>query len=138
MTTTLNPVALSASTLTGDEVRNPGGDEIGSIKDIMLDTAHGRIMYAVLSVGGFLGMGDRLFAVPWEALRLDAKNKCFILDADKELLKEAKGFDKDNWPNFADPQFHTGTYAHYSIEPYWTGNTNRSNTNRAAMASSSR
>jgi sporulation protein YlmC with PRC-barrel domain len=119
MNTTLHPNVLSATTIIGDAVQNPAGEEVGTIKEIMLDTNNGRIMYAVMSVGGFLGLGDQLFAVPWDALTLDASNHCFILDADKELLKQAEGFDKDNWPDFAESQFHTGTYAHYQIEPYW-------------------
>ena len=62
---------LSSSTLTGDSVRNPEGEDLGDIKDLMIDTASGNVEYAVLSFGGFLGLGDKLFALPWPALKLD-------------------------------------------------------------------
>ncbi len=62
---------LSASTLTGDRVRNAAGEDLGKVEEIMLDVPGGRIAYAVLSFGGMLGIGDKLFAVPWSALRLD-------------------------------------------------------------------
>ncbi len=68
----------------------------------MIDMQSGRISYAVLSFGGFLGMGDRLFAVPWQALKLDTENKRFTLNVSKEQLKNAPGFDKDHWPTMAD------------------------------------
>lgn len=67
---------LSASTLSGDTVRNAAGDDLGSVKEIMVDIPSGRVAYAVLSFGGFLGMGDKLFAVPWSALTVDEDEKC--------------------------------------------------------------
>jgi sporulation protein YlmC with PRC-barrel domain len=97
-----NPVLLSASTLAGDDVYNRTEDKIGRIHDIMLDMASGRIRYAVMSSGGFLGMGDRLFAIPWSALTLDADQHRFLLDVSAEKLRQAPGFDKDHWPDMAD------------------------------------
>jgi hypothetical protein len=114
-----NPRVLSADTLTGTTVRNRAGQNLGTIKSIMLDVAHGRIAYAVLSFGGFLGLGDKLFAVPWSALELDTDGEEFILDVPKERLQAAQGFDKQEWPDFADPTFHTRTYRHYEQAPYW-------------------
>ncbi|MCL7939740.1 PRC-barrel domain-containing protein [Halomonas sp. ATCH28] len=67
-------------------------EKLGKIQDIMLDITEGKIRYAVLASGGFLGMGDRLFAVPWKSLMHDAENKCFMLDIDVEHLKNAPGF----------------------------------------------
>ena len=77
-----------------------------------------RVTYAVLEFGGFLGMGTKLFAVPLEALRLDAGNKRFILDADKDRLEDAPGFDKDHWPDFADPAFADRVHAYYGTTPH--------------------
>jgi sporulation protein YlmC with PRC-barrel domain len=68
---------LSATTLINDDVKNNAGDNLGKIEDVMLDVDTGRISYAVLSFGGFLGMGDKLFAIPWNALRLNTEEKCF-------------------------------------------------------------
>ena len=104
---------LSASTITGDEVRNSQNENLGKIQDVMLDTADGKIRYVVLASGGFLGMGDRLFAVPWKALKLDKENHCFRLDVDVERLKSAPGFDKDEWPNMADPTWNSTVESYY-------------------------
>lgn len=111
---------LSASTLAGDRVVNAAGEDIGKIDEIMLDTPSGRVAYAVLSFGGFLGMGDKLFAIPWSRLSLDEDNKCFRLDVDKETLKRAPGFDKDNWPDMADQEWGAKIYTYYRSQPYWT------------------
>ena len=77
---------LSASTLSSDSVKNRADEDLGKIKELMIDIPSGRVAYAVLSFGGFLGMGDKLFAVPWDALTLDEDRKCFVLDADKAKL----------------------------------------------------
>jgi sporulation protein YlmC with PRC-barrel domain len=92
---------MSASTLIGDKVVNEAGEDLGKVEEIMLHVPSGRIAYAVLSFGGFLGMGDKLFAIPWEALKLNEESKCFVLGVDKERLKNAPGFDKNNWPDMA-------------------------------------
>jgi len=118
-TTQTYPRVLSASTVAGDAVRNSEGEDLGKIEDIMLDLEASRIAYAVLSFGGFLGMGNKLFAIPWEALTLDAENKCFVLDVPKANLENAPGFDKDNWPDMANRTWGSKIYAHYGREPYW-------------------
>lgn len=110
---------LSSSSLAGDGVRNPAGEDLGKIEDIMIDVPSGRVAYAVLSFGGFLGMGNKLFAVPWNAFTVDEENKEFILNVDKQTLKDAPGFDKDHWPDMADPDFGRQVYSHYGYKPYW-------------------
>jgi sporulation protein YlmC with PRC-barrel domain len=106
-------MVLSASTLSGDSVRNTADENLGDIKDLMIDIDTGNVAYAVLSFGGWLGMGDKLFAVPWSAFTVDTTNKCLILNVPKERFKGAPGFDKDNWPNFADPEFATRISDYY-------------------------
>src|ERR1035438_6401807 len=93
---------LAADTLTGDKVVNRQKEDLGTIEHLMIDVEQGRIAYAVLSFGGFLGMGDKLFAIPWSALAVDTVERQFILNVDKKLLERAPGFDKDHWPNMAD------------------------------------
>jgi sporulation protein YlmC with PRC-barrel domain len=105
---------LSASTITGDDVYNLQEEELGTIEDVMLDMDEGKIRYAVLASGGFLGMGDRLFAVPWKALQLDKENHRFTLDVDAERLKNAPGFDKDQWPNMADAKWNSTVESYYA------------------------
>jgi sporulation protein YlmC with PRC-barrel domain len=96
------PQALSASTLLGNEVVDRAGHQVGRIQELMVDPASGRVTYAVMSFGGFLGVNEKLFAVPWVSLELDPAHDRFVLDVDRERLKEAPGFDKDNWPNMSD------------------------------------
>lgn len=107
------PGLMGAGTLIGDSVVNKAGDNLGDLKEIMLDVRSGRVSYAVLSFGGFLGMGDKLFAVPWKALTLDTENKRLVLGVEKKRLEDAPGFDKDNWPNMADPSWERKIHAYY-------------------------
>ena len=108
---------LSASTLSGDKVFNLEGEDLGKIEDFMLDMESGRIAYAVLSFGGVLGLGDKLFAVPPEALNIDEGKRCFVLDASKSDLEHAPGFEKDAWPDFTDQSFRSQVYAYYGRIP---------------------
>jgi sporulation protein YlmC with PRC-barrel domain len=119
MEKTRYPKVLSSSTICSDHVKNSAGEDLGKIEDLMIDVNSGRIAYAVLSFGGFLKVGNKLFAIPWQALKLDAVNKQFILGVDKTVLEKAPGFDKDNWPDMADPKFGTSVYKHYGYKPYW-------------------
>lgn len=107
---------LSASTLNGDDVYDPGGEKLGSIKDLMLDVENGKVCYAVLSFGGFLSLGEKLFAVPWSALKIDTENKRFVMDTTEERMKNAPGFDSDDWPNMADPSWEKSIYSYYSTK----------------------
>ncbi len=113
------PRIMAADTLEGEKVKNAAGDDLGSIEHIMLDVPSGRIAYAVLSFGGFLGMGDKLFAIPWRALKLDIEDKCFVLNATKDQLDQAPGFDKNHWPSMADERWATSLHEYYDTEPYW-------------------
>lgn len=104
---------LSASTLSSDDIYNLKGEKLGSIKDLMLDIDNGKVCYAVLSFGGFLSLGEKLFAVPWSALKVDTENKRVVMDADEERLKNAPGFDTDHWPNMADATWEKSIHAYY-------------------------
>ena len=113
------PQVMSAHTLEGNSVVNRQGETLGEIQDIMIDVPSGRVGYAVLSFGAFLGMGDKLFAIPWSVLTLDADNERFILDVPKERLDSAPGFDKDHWPSMADQRWGTEIHSYYGTQPYW-------------------
>ena len=119
MSMTRHPLVLTSSSICSDHVKNPAGEDLGKIEDLMIDLHSGRIAYAVLSFGGFLKMGNKLFAIPWEALTVDTVKKEFVLHVSRTLLENATGFDKDNWPNMADPTFGTALYRHYGLKPYW-------------------
>ena len=107
---------LASSTLSGEEVVNRQGENLGDIKDLMIDVDSGRVTYAVLEFGGFIGMGSKLFAVPLSAMELDTSNKRFILDQSKERMENAPGFDKDNWPDFADENWSNSIHSYYGVQ----------------------
>jgi sporulation protein YlmC with PRC-barrel domain len=112
------PELMGAETLIGNDVYNHKNEDLGDIKEIMLDMRSGKVGYAVLSFGGFLGMGEKLFAVPWNALTLDTKNKRFVLKVEKDRLKGAPGFDKSKWPNMADQSWAKEIHSYYGTTPY--------------------
>jgi len=95
------------------------GEEVGKVKEIMLDVQAGRIAYVVMSCGGFLGIGDKLLALPWKALTLDTDRKCFQLSVSSDTVKNAPGFDKDHWPAMADVAWASELHDYYGTAPYW-------------------
>jgi sporulation protein YlmC with PRC-barrel domain len=115
------PGLMGANTLDGNDVYNRQDEDLGDIKEIMLDMGTGRVAYAVLSYGGFLGMGEKLFAVPWSALTLDTVNKRFVLDVEKDRLESAPGFDKDQWPDMANSAWSKEIHDYYGVTPYSDG-----------------
>lgn len=105
---------LTAKSIMDDGVVNMQGEDIGDIKDLMMDVEKGNVEYAVLEFGGFLGMGGKYFAVPWNSLTIDEDNQRLIMNVSKERLESAPGFDKDNWPKEHD--------AYYgSVDQYYGG-----------------
>jgi sporulation protein YlmC with PRC-barrel domain len=111
------PELMGADTLLGNDVYNDKDESLGEIREFMVDMASGKIAYAVLSFGGLLGMGGKLFAVPWSALTLDTANKRFTLNVPKDTLKDAPGFDKENWPSMSDQTWAAGVHKFYGA-PY--------------------
>jgi sporulation protein YlmC with PRC-barrel domain len=99
------------SKIIGSDVRNKSGEKIGDIRDLMVD-ASGTIKLAIVSTGGFLGVGDRLHAVPWDALTLGPKDD-HILDIDKAHLQAAPGFTSKTWPNLDDDHWMADNRRYY-------------------------
>jgi hypothetical protein len=111
------PDFLSAATIKSDRVVNKAGEDLGRIEELMIDLKDGRVAYAVLSFGGFMGMSDKLFAIPWNSLTCNVHEHAFILDLSKDVLQNAEGFDRDKWPLTREGL--TGTYTYYGYQPYW-------------------
>ena len=99
------------SKIIGSEVRNKSGDKIGDIRDLMVD-ANGTIKLAIVSTGGFLGVGDRLHAVPFDLLTLGPKDE-HILDIDRAHLQAAPGFTSKTWPNLGDDHWMADNRRYY-------------------------
>jgi len=111
---------LGATSLLTDKVVNLAGDGIGKLEEIMIDVLTGRVAYAVLSFGGFLGIGDKLFALPWSAITVDEVNQQLIVNITKAELDKMAGFDKTHWPDLGDLEYATGVYRQWGATPYWT------------------
>ncbi|MDO8653986.1 MAG: PRC-barrel domain-containing protein [Undibacterium sp.] len=107
------PELMGANTLIGDKVHNELDEHLGDIKEIMLDMRTGKVAYAVLSFGGVFTIGEKLFAVPWNSLKLDTVNKRFVLNIPKDRFENAPGFDTDHWPNMADQTWADGIRTYY-------------------------
>jgi sporulation protein YlmC with PRC-barrel domain len=105
--------------ILGAKVTNPDREDLGKIEDLVLDARNNRVVYAILSFGGILGMGDKHFAIPWEAFSFDLSEKVAVLSVDKDRLKNAPGFDMDNWPDMASTAWGTQLHSHYGYKPYW-------------------
>jgi len=111
-----------SQSIIGKSVQDSAGKDIGQIKDLAVDPDSGRVAYGVLSFGGFMGIGDKLFAIPWRSLEFleggenDGKVQ---LDVTKEQLERAQGFDESNWPNMADERWARTTHTTFNQRPYW-------------------
>lgn len=112
-----NRLLSSSSSISGTDVKNIGGDSLGSIQDLMINTKTGKIAYAVLSYGGFLGIGDKYFAIPWSSFDTDRTDEELVLNVSNEKLKNAPGFDKDNWPTHAEHKYLVSVNKYYNYEP---------------------
>lgn len=107
---------LSASSITGTKVLNAMGEQLGSIEDLILHADSGDVAYAVLSSGGFLGMGEKRFAIPWSALTIDDADHSIVLNVDRERLEQAPGFDKDDLPSTTDATWMHDMHRYYGLE----------------------
>jgi sporulation protein YlmC with PRC-barrel domain len=107
------------SNLVGMPVKNARGEDVGKIEEVVIDLDRNRLMYAALSFGGFLGVGSKVFAIPWDAmsLKFDERSTYFLLDVDPEKLKAAPGFARENWPDMSDPNWAKDIDAFYREAP---------------------
>ena len=98
---------------------NTAQEDLGKIEDLVIDARNSRVAYAILSFGGVMGLGDKHFAIPWEALAFDLSQKVAVLDINKDRLTNAPGFNKDDWPDMTNEKWGTDVYDFYRCKPYW-------------------
>jgi len=108
---------IRAAQVQGTAVTNAANEDLGSIRDVVLDKFDGSVRYAVLEFGGFLGLGSKLFALPWELLNYHQGVDAYVIDIDKDVLRQAPGFDSDNWPDMGAVEFDSGLRAYYGLSP---------------------
>ena len=111
------PNIATVEDLKGSPVVNPSGADLGTVDDFVLDLERGQVAYAVLSLGGFMGMGAKLHPVPWEALALQEGK--FVLNLQREALPQAPSLERRDLGRLADPRVATQVYRFYGHRPYW-------------------
>jgi sporulation protein YlmC with PRC-barrel domain len=108
---------LTASSIIGDSIENSSGEDLGKIDNLMVNLTDGKIEYAVVEYGSFLGMGGKLFAIPFHELRVDPTRQLFVLARDKEYIKNSPGFDRTHWPSTNDHTYFN------DVNTYWEATT---------------
>jgi sporulation protein YlmC with PRC-barrel domain len=104
---------LTSTSIVGDKIENPEGEDLGKIDNLMINLNTGMVEYAVIEFGSFLGIGGKLFAVPFSELTVDPDKEIFILNRDKEYLKDSPGFDSSHWPETNDHDYYD------NVNRYW-------------------
>ena len=110
---------VKASSIIGTSVVDPKDESLGDIKEVVIDPLTGKVAYAVVSFGGFLSMGEKLFAIPFSSFVYDVKKNEYVLDISKERLEAAPGFDADHWPSMSDEKWNRDVHSYYDSSPYW-------------------
>ncbi len=110
---------VKASSMIGTNLFSHVGESLGDIKEVVIDPNSGRVVYVVVSFGGFLSMGEKLFAIPFSAIEYNVDRGEYVLDVAKDRLKEAPGFDPEHWPSMADEKWNRNIYKFYGRPPYW-------------------
>jgi len=110
---------IAADKVEGTTVRNRAGEKLGTIDNIMIDKVTGRVAYAVMSFGGFLGIGDRFHALPWGALKYDPRMESYVVDLGKERLEGAPTHRKTDALDWDDPVWTKKVHDYYNIPPFW-------------------
>jgi len=111
---------ISSEKVESTAVYDRRGERLGTVHHLMINKYTGQVAYAVMSFGGFLGIGNKLFALPWSALTVDEAKKRFVVNVTRESLESMPGFDKDHWPDLNDLEYATGVYRQWCATPYWT------------------
>jgi sporulation protein YlmC with PRC-barrel domain len=94
-------ILLSTETLLGSDVKNPQAQDVGTLKQLMVDPHTGRVMYAVVAMGGFMGMGEKTVIVPWNALEVGRDGKSLVLNVSPQMLQQAPAYEKGKEPMYA-------------------------------------
>lgn len=112
------PSILSpATSLCARTVVDSKGEVLGSIVDLLLDLERGRIAYGVVASGGFMGVGERLVAVPWNALMPGTRH--FVLQGTRSVLESGPVFEHEQWNRVPSRRWHERVHAHFCSRPYW-------------------
>jgi sporulation protein YlmC with PRC-barrel domain len=109
---------IAAHKVQGATVYSTALEKLGSVEDLMIDKASGRIAYAVLSFGGFLGIGDRFYPLPWEKLAYNKELGGYVVDVDRGTLEGAPSYTDEATASWHDEDWGRSVHAHYGVPPF--------------------
>lgn len=110
---------IPAREVNGTEVYNKDGAHLGHIYDIMIDKRTGVVAFALMSFGGFLGLGGRFHPLPWSVLRYDEGSRGYVVDLDRKTLESAPNYRLGEFPDWQNVRWRTDVYDHYGARYYW-------------------
>jgi uncharacterized protein YrrD len=110
---------IAADKVAGTAVYNAAGESLGEIHDVMIDKASGKVVYAVMSFGGFLGIGEDYHPLPWSLLKYDTAKDGYVVNLDKQQLEGAPVYNEENEPQWGDRAYDEKVYGYYREPPYW-------------------
>jgi hypothetical protein len=110
---------ISSTKVNGTNVYNTDGDRLGEIHDVMIDKRSGRIAYAVMSFGGFLGIGERYHPLPWSTMKYDTRQRGYVVGLTIDQLKGAPSFAAAESPAWGDRAYEKNIHDYYEAAPYW-------------------
>ncbi len=108
---------IAADKVEGTAVYDRAGEKLGSIHNVMIDKHSGHVVYAVMSFGGFLGVGERYHPLPWGVLRYDTKQGGYVVHLTREQLEAAPTYGRDEAPNYDDRAWGKKVYDYYGVPP---------------------
>jgi hypothetical protein len=110
---------ISAGQISGHAVEDSKRVKIGTIEDLLIDKQSGRVVYAILNFGGFLGIGEKRVALPWPAFGYNREEDALVLNLDRDVLARAPNFDFDSLPDMEDLNWHRELHVYFGLTPYW-------------------
>jgi sporulation protein YlmC with PRC-barrel domain len=109
---------IAADQVEGTSIYNAKGESLGSVEDVMIDKVSGRIAYAIAGFGGFLGIGNRHYPLPWDKLKYDTRVGGYVVDLDRRVLEGAPSYSDAEVAGWQDPAWGRRVYDYYGTPPY--------------------
>ena len=110
---------IASDKVEGTAVYNRQGERLGDVHNLMVDKYSGQVAYAVMSFGGFLGLGESYHPLPWKVLDYDTRQGGYVVDLDKEKLRGAPSYSRSETPDWSDRNWGTRVHDYYGVRPYW-------------------
>ena len=110
---------ISAGKVQGTNVYNTGGDSLGEVYDVMIDKMSGKVAYAIMSFGGFLGIGERYHPLPWNTLKYDTRQGGYVVGLTRQQLEGAPTYARTETPAWGDRAYEKSIHDYYGTAPYW-------------------